>query len=308
MEVIMALSLTVIAYFLFEKVLKSALEGRLRVVKRLDETERLEHLQDEGEKEKSRGVVEQVMDIATIRMISAFEVLIPDNPEASKKVEEKLLFAGMHITPKRYRATVVFRMFMAGVILFVLTIATGYALNDALMYMFFGIAAGYVLSRFDLGKKVTKRQEEIYHQLPNAMDLLSVSVAAGLGFDQAIDYLVEKSEGALIDEFAVTQRELMLGRNRKEAMKDLANRCNNLEMQAFVTAVLQAAETGSSLKNVLQTQAASIREAHKQAVEEKAYKLAVKMLIPMVLFIFPVIFIVLMGPAVLQVIDTFASM
>lgn len=94
------------------------------------------------------------------------------------------------------------------------------------------------------------------------------------------------------------QREISLGRSRKEALERLVDRCNSLELQTFVSAVLQADEIGSSIQNILQIQAAAIREAHKQNVEEKAQKLSVKMLIPLTLFIFPVMFIILLGPAV----------
>ncbi|MCG8484732.1 MAG: type II secretion system F family protein, partial [Clostridia bacterium] len=165
-------------------------------------------------------------------------------------------------------------------------------------YGILGLCSGLIISRFHLKSKISRRKNEIYHQLPDTLDLLSVSVSAGLGFDQALIYVVKKSEGVLIRELDTAQREIALGRSRKEALEQLADRCDSLEIQTFVSAVIQADEIGASMQNILQVQASAIREAHKQNVEEKAQKLSVKMLIPMVLFIFPVMFIVLMGPSI----------
>ncbi|HEY4543436.1 MAG TPA: type II secretion system F family protein, partial [Tissierellaceae bacterium] len=127
------------------------------------------------------------------------------------------------------------------------------------------------------------------------------SVVAGLGFDQALGYVVERAKGPLIDEFNITQREITLGKSRKESLNDLANRCQVEELKTFTNAIIQADEMGISMQNVLNSQSKMIREAYKQEIEEHAAKIPVKILIPMVLFIFPVIFIVLIGPAVPQI-------
>jgi tight adherence protein C len=135
------------------------------------------------------------------------------------------------------------------------------------------------------------------------MDLLSVCISAGLGFDQAISYVVQRMEGYLISELDTTFREISMGMIRKEALERFGNRCDCEEIYIFVGAINQADELGSSMRNVMETQADSVRLSHKQAVEEKAQKMSVKMMIPMVMFILPVTFIIILGPAVPSVIS-----
>ena len=119
--------------------------------------------------------------------------------------------------------------------------------------------------------------------------------------------MVDKSEGAFIEELDILRREMSLGISRKEAMNNFAERCDNTEIRTFVTAVIQSDEMGSSLKKVLEIQSDSIRDAHKQKVEEQAQKLPVKMLIPLVLFVFPTLFVVILGPAFINVTSNFGG-
>lgn len=251
---------------------------------------------------------ERMLKPVVNQLLGFFSLLIPQNAAALEKLSTQLLQAEIRMSARNYSAAV---------LLFTVACTAGFVLigkllDKSLMIMALlgvaGIYAGVVLSRFQLKSKITKRNNEIYHQLPDTLDLLSVSVAAGLGFDQALGYVVKKSEGALMREFDTAQREISLGRSRKEAMERLADRCDSIEIRTFVSAVLQADEMGASIKNVLQIQAGTIRETHKQNVEEKVQKLSVKMLIPMVLFIFPVLFIVLLGPAVPSIVEAFSGM
>jgi tight adherence protein C len=138
-------------------------------------------------------------------------------------------------------------------------------------------------------------------QLPEVLDLLSVSVEAGLGFEQAVHHITMNMEGPLIDELTVTYREMAMGRARRDALTLLGQRCELEEMKTFVGALVQASQLGISIKNVLRSQSAAMRQSRKAKVQEKAMKVSVKMLFPMVMFIFPVIFIILLGPAVVNV-------
>jgi tight adherence protein C len=135
--------------------------------------------------------------------------------------------------------------------------------------------------------------------------MLSVSVEAGLGLEQSMLYDVNNFEGPLIDEISVSNREMAMGRSRRDALLNLGDRCEIDEVKTFVRAIVQAGELGISIKNVLRSQAAFIRQSRKNKIEEKAMQISVKILIPMVLFIFPVIFIVLLGPAVVNIIGSF---
>ena len=279
-----------------------AFSNRILTKQRLDETENLDNLTNVPE-DSSFSLGKAVIQPLVSSLINVFLVFIPNNEEYLKKTDAQLREAGIRMDARSYKAATV----LAVVVLAVLGAVLGYFLDsepkNIVLGFLIGAFSGYTLSRFALTSRITKRNEEIHHQMPEMMDLLSVSVSAGLGFDQALAYVVQKSHGALFDEIAIAQREINLGRPRREALNSLADRCGNLEMKTFVSAVLQADEMGASMQNVLQIQADTIRLAHKQAVEESAQKLSVKMLIPLVTCIFPVILLVLMGPAFMSIAD-----
>ncbi|HAP31975.1 MAG TPA: secretion system protein [Firmicutes bacterium] len=150
-----------------------------------------------------------------------------------------------------------------------------------------------------------RRQEEIEKTLPDILDLLTVSVEAGLGFDGAILKVTEKSRGVLAEEFHRLIKENRMGKNRRDSLRDLAARLGNEKVDSFTRAIIQAEQLGIGFANVLRLQAEQVRRQRKQRIEEAAMKAPVKMLIPLVLFIFPTIFIVLLGPAVLKIITIF---
>jgi tight adherence protein C len=140
--------------------------------------------------------------------------------------------------------------------------------------------------------------------LPDILDLLSVSVEAGLGFDAALQKVVEKTKGPLTMEFEKTLQEINIGKSRREALRDMQARVNADDVTTFLGSIIQADQLGVSITNVLRIQSKQVRENRKMRAEEKAQKAPVKILIPLVLFIFPTIFIVLLGPAAIQLIDT----
>jgi tight adherence protein C len=142
-------------------------------------------------------------------------------------------------------------------------------------------------------------------QLPDVLDLLSINVEAGLGFEQALLQVIGHFEGPIIDELTITYREMTMGRPRREALVLLGERCGLNEVKTFVGAMVQAEQLGISIKNVLRTQAASMRDNRRSKVQEKAMKISVKIMLPMVGLIFPVLFIVLMGPAVVKIMEMF---
>ncbi|MGE5418112.1 MAG: type II secretion system F family protein [Acidobacteriota bacterium] len=159
---------------------------------------------------------------------------------------------------------------------------------------------GYLLPDFVLKSWQTSRQEAIIRSLPDILDMLCVSVEAGLGFDAAVQKVTEKSMGPLAEEFQKTLSEIKVGKPRREALKDMASRIEVDDVSTFVGAMVQADQLGVSISNVLKVQSDQVREKRKQRAEEKAQKAPIKMLIPLVLFIFPCLFIVLLGPAVLN--------
>jgi tight adherence protein C len=151
---------------------------------------------------------------------------------------------------------------------------------------------------------ITGRKEEILKGLPNFLDMLCISVQAGLGFEAALQKVIEKKRGALADEFRIVIQEMRMGKARRVAMKDMAERVGISEVTVFVTAVIQAEMLGVSISNVLQVQAQQARDARRMQAEEKAMKAPIKMLLPLVFFIFPVLFIILLGPSFINLLET----
>jgi tight adherence protein C len=164
-----------------------------------------------------------------------------------------------------------------------------------------GAAFGYVIPEYWLGRKIRSRGQEMVLQLPDALDLLTISVEAGLGFDAALAKVVEKMDGPLIDEFRQALSEVRMGRTRREALRDIAARAEAGPITNFIGAIVQAEQLGVPIARVLQIQSQQLRIERRQRAEEAAAKAPVKMLFPMVGCIFPTIFIVILGPAVVTV-------
>ncbi|MDW7675951.1 MAG: type II secretion system F family protein, partial [Bacillota bacterium] len=151
------------------------------------------------------------------------------------------------------------------------------------------------------------RKQFIQNELPDVLDLLTISVDAGLGFDAALVKVVEKTDGVLKGEFSKLLQEIKKGKARKNAMKDMAERCQVNDLSTFVGALVQADQLGVSISNILRIQAEQMRLKRRQLAQEKAMKAPIKMLFPLIFFIFPTIFIVLLGPALIQLFETFAK-
>lgn len=178
------------------------------------------------------------------------------------------------------------------------------ALTMALAYTGGGAALGYYFPVLSINGKISRRQEGITKALPDALDLLVICVEAGLGFDMAMGKVFEKWENDLALAFGRVLREIQLGRLRREALKDMADRMDVPDVNTFTAAIIQADQLGVSMASILRVQSDQMRTKRRQRAQEKAQQAPVKMMIPMVLLIFPSIWIVLMGPAVLKIMDT----
>ena len=148
-----------------------------------------------------------------------------------------------------------------------------------------------------------KRKELMVKSLPDVLDLISVSVEAGLGFDAALQKVVEKTSGPLTEEFEQTLNEINMGKPRREALRDMANRIQVDDISTFLGSIIQADQLGVSMTNVLRIQSRQVRENRRMKAEEAAQKAPIKILIPLVVFIFPTLLVVLLGPAILSLKD-----
>jgi tight adherence protein C len=175
-----------------------------------------------------------------------------------------------------------------GLLLFVLLGALGYWLADLLLY-----------------NTGLKRQEAMRRAAPDTLDMLTVCVEAGLGFDAGLSQVADNTTGPLAAEFARMLKEIQLGRSRAEAFTDLAERTDVIEIKSFVAAVVQADRLGVPIAGVLREQAAELRVRRRQRAEEKAQKVPVKIIFPVLVCIFPVFFIIVIGPGAIRIAQVF---
>jgi tight adherence protein C len=192
-----------------------------------------------------------------------------------------------------------------GIIFFLLfavldLLGTGFAIG-ALMSLL-GVVIGYIAPEFWLGRKVKARKKAILLMIPDTLDLLTISVRAGLGFDAALGKVVEKLKGPLSEEFRRAMAEIRVGKSRRESLRDIIPRTEVAPLTNFIGAVIQAETLGVSISKVLQVQSEQLRIERRQRAEEQAAKAPIKMLFPLVGCIFPSLFIVILGPAIILIV------
>jgi tight adherence protein C len=227
-------------------------------------------------------------------------VVLRVNPRTTTEmVANRLMAAGMRKTsPTGFIAAR--GMCAAGGLILGLVFGAAAGGKGAILFGFGFVALGFIAPNFYLNSKIRGRQASVSAQLPDALDLLSVSVEAGLGFDGAVQKLTEHMHGPLIEEFELALGEMRIGEGRQEALRKMSERSASSEMASFVRAIIQADQLGISLGRILRIQAADTRLKRQLLAEEKAMKAPIKMLFPTVAFIFPAMFIVILGPAFLN--------
>jgi tight adherence protein C len=184
----------------------------------------------------------------------------------------------------------------------VLGIAIGAFSSVTAVFVFASMlgAVGYIAPAIVVSQRAKRRQSAIVRQLPDALDLLAVSVEAGLGFDGAVAKLTQYMSGPLPEEFELALGEMRIGESRSDALKKLAQRAGTPEVSSFVRSIVQADQLGTSLGRILRVQSTDTRLKRQAIAEERAMKAPIKMLFPTVAFIFPAMFIVILGPALLS--------
>jgi tight adherence protein C len=230
----------------------------------------------------------------------ASRLMLRVNPKASVEgVTAKLMAAGMrNASPAGFLAAQA-ALGAGGVVLGLVIMSSSPSSTGLLAILVFG-AGGFIAPSFYVSTRGRRRQNAVSADLPDALDLLAVSVEAGMGFDGAVSKLTEHMDGPLIDEFELTLGEMRIGESRSNALKNMGDRVSAPEMAAFVRSIIQADQLGISLGRILRVQAADARLKRQAAAEERAMKAPIKMLFPLVAFIFPAMFIVILGPAFLN--------
>ena len=166
---------------------------------------------------------------------------------------------------------------------------------------------GSMLPKVWLDNRVRHRQQEILKSLPDAFDLITVCVEAGLGLEAALARVAEKVEGPFGDELAIMMREVSMGKLRRDALKEMGDRTGVHDLISFINAVVQAETMGTSIATVLRVQAEQMRTKRRQRAEQQAQQAPIKMMFPLVLCIFPSLFIVVLGPAGITIYEQFIS-
>jgi len=190
---------------------------------------------------------------------------------------------------------------LGGLLVAVVLISPPSNASDNFMYIGGAAFGGFYIPHLMLTSRITRRQKDIRKAMPDALDLLTICVEAGLGFDAAMSKVAEKWQTELSLAFARVIREVQLGKVRREALKDMSDRLGIPEVTSFVAAIIQSELLGVSLARVLRIQADQMRMKRRQYAEEEAHKAPIKMLIPMALLIFPSILIIILTPAVISI-------
>jgi len=228
------------------------------------------------------------------------------NQSMTEKVEKRLALAGNPgdirvadwLAVKAVGAVVGAIVFL---LLFVIIQFGGVAFPINLLLVLVGGYLGYALPEFWLGGRIRKRQKAILLMIPDTLDLLTISVRAGLGFDAALSKVVEKLKGPLTEEFRRALAEVRVGKARRDALRDIVPRTEVGPLTNFIGAIIQAEQLGVSISKVLQVQSEQLRIERRQRAEAEAARAPIKMLFPLVGCIFPSLFIVILGPAIISI-------
>lgn len=219
-------------------------------------------------------------------------------------IRKQLRFAGMFMDPADFQF--IKYAFLIGSVFITLVIVFAVEMQPMIMLLVLatGTLIGVMGPTLYLRSRVSGHQNGIKKQLPDAMDLLCVCIEAGLGFDAALLKVSQKLHGPFIDELMIVYREIQMGRTRREALQNLCDASNLDELKTFASALVQAEQLGIPINNVMRSQSEQLRVERSQAAKEKGMKASIKMLVPMLIFIFPVVFIILMGPTVMNIMET----
>ena len=287
----------VAAFFVMQALTTSARQVEAQVA-RVDQY----GAKDPHQHEDTKSFKERVIEPAIERLSRMSMKMSPGSSRAS--LARKLHAAGVRVRPQTFMAAKSGLSIGLVGLGFLVTLAGN---SGGLLFGLLMGAAAFMLPDTYLTMQQRKRKDAMAKQLPDVLDLLTVSVEAGLGFDAAVQKVTEYLDGPLVDELSITLREVQYGESRKQALRNLSERSESSDVGAFARSIIQADELGTSLGRTLRVQAEDLRTTRQLAAEEKAMKAPVKMMFPTVLFILPALFIVILGPAGLNIMEQMAN-
>ncbi|NTW06060.1 MAG: type II secretion system F family protein [Peptococcaceae bacterium] len=258
------------------------------------------------QKELNESFAKRMLTPFGNKLIYVTSKILPSKKE--EQLTKKLELAGKlkKIGPKEFIAIKLTST--AALLFFVLVFnyLSSFATKNLMLIIPGALIIGWLLPNIYLQKVINERKNEIEKAIPDFLDLITVSMEAGIGFDGAILKVVEKSTGPLAEELSIMLQEYKMGKKRGQALKDMAQRTLVEDVTAFAGSVTMAEQLGLSLGHVLRLQSDQARQKRRQRAEAKAMKAPVKMLIPMVICIFPSIFVILLGPAIINFYKNFS--
>jgi tight adherence protein C len=286
---------------------ESVFSFRRQVRERLQLVKKMEGLQKDEDLLK-KSFWERLLKPACQNLGNTLGNLTPR--EIRQNIEKKIIYAG-NPSNMRFSTFVSLQALLVALLASLsLFLAWTAQIGRAKTFLFLTLAIvmGVMLPVNMINSRARRRQHQIQKTLPDIFDLLLVSVEAGLSFDMSLKRVTEQTSGVLSREISRALEEMRLGKAREEALRAIVLRTGVADLGSFISAVIQSEQLGSNIANTLRIQAVTMRQKRRQRAEESAMKAPIKMLIPLVFFIFPTLFVVLLGPAFLKIVHTFSGM
>jgi tight adherence protein C len=306
---ILGVALVLLAIILVSAAVGTTASGR--AVSGVDRSVALLQAVSSGPKELTKDFDESFADriMAPLQSKALLVARRLSGSDAAERIRHKLEVAGNPPgwTVERVQAGKVIGAIAMFLVSFTLTAVMGAHFPMRGVFIVGGTLIGWFGPNFYLYQRVYERSLIMGRSLPDAIDLMTISVESGLAFDAAIQQVARNTTGPLADEFSRVLREMQIGQGRAQALRGLAERTNVDDVRSFVTAMVQADSFGIPIANVLRVQSSEMRIKRRQRAEEKAQKVPVKMTVPLIFCILPCLFIAVMGPAVIHIMDSFSG-
>ena len=247
------------------------------------------------------------------RLASPLNRLLPPSAAEAQKLQKQLMQAGFRSpgAPVMYRALQLFALAGFPALVALVCAVLARPLNTAVLYILFAFVIGFFFPRYVLNRMIRSRQQQVRWGLADALDLMVISIEAGLGLNAAmvkVSTELREVHPDICDEFEMANLEMRVGRDREEALRNLAERTGVDDLRSLVAMLIQTDKFGTSIAKAIRAFSDSLRTKRRQRAEQAAQKAAVKLLLPLACFLFPTLFIAILGPAALQLMDTFSKM
>ena len=295
---LLVVSIIVLGYSLFSK-------HRRGVSERLAEIQKIkgdDEVMDE-EDALSRPFNERIMKPFLQKIGQTLANLTPG--EIRSNIEKKITYAGKQQSmtfPRFITIQLLFAFFLFALFMFVFSLFSTLPIGSTVALSLLMGLIGFMFPVLSLNSMARKRQVTIQKSMPDFLDLLLVSVDAGLGFDMALKRVTSQMEGPLAQEASRALEEMRIGRTREEALRGIVHRTGVPDLSSFISAIIQAEQLGTNIANTLRIQANTMRQKRRQRAEKAAMQAPIKMIFPMAFFIFPVMFVIILGPIFLQIV------